>query len=265
MKRPIGIFDSGVGGLSVVKEILEHCEGEDIIYFGDTARVPYGTKSRDTIVRFSIENTKILLNFNIKLLVVACNTASSFSLPTLRRRFNIPIVGVLRPGAVEAVRVSSNKRIGVIGTSATISSRSYEKEINRIAPGYTVFTQDCPLFVSLVEEGWLDDEITFQVANRYLAPLNKKRIDTLILGCTHYPLLKNIIGKVMGEKVHLVDSAHQTAGMVREMLKGDDCREACKAKGKEAVCKFYVSDEPGKFVISGEKFLGRKISFVRKI
>ena len=259
MNGPIGIFDSGVGGLSVVKEILEHIEGEDIVYFGDTARVPYGTKSRDTIIRFSVENTEVLLRFNIKLLVVACNTASSFSLPTLRRKFNIPIVGVLHPGVREAVRVSSNKRIGVIGTSATISSGSYEREIHRIAPDYSVFTQACPLFVSLVEEGWLDDEITYQVANRYLTPLKGMGIDTLILGCTHYPLLKHIIGRILGKKVTLVDSAHQTAIMVKGMLKGAGFRV------KEPVCKFYVSDEPEKFLLTGERFLSKKITFVRKI
>lgn len=259
MNGPIGIFDSGVGGLSVVKEILEHCDGEDIVYFGDTARVPYGSKSRNTIIRFSIENTEVLLRFNIKLLVVACNTASSFSLPTLRRKFNIPIVGVLHPGVREAVRVSSNKRIGVIGTSATISSGSYEREIHRIAPDYSVFTQACPLFVSLVEEGWLDDKITYQVANRYLTPLKGRGIDTLILGCTHYPLLKYIIGRILGNKVTLVDSAHQTAIMVKGMLKGADGRV------KEPVCKFYVSDEPERFLLTGERFLNKKITFVRKI
>jgi len=209
--RPIGIFDSGVGGLTVLKELAKVLPKEDIIYFGDTARVPYGTKSHDTIVRFSIENVLFLLRFNVKLIIIACNTSSSVALAALKRNFKVPIVGVIEPGADEAVGISRNGRIGIIGTSTTVRSLSYNKYIlkkNRLAK---IFSVSCPLFVPFVEEGWIDKRVTSDVIREYLAPLKRKSIDTLVLGCTHYPLLKERIKKFMGSRLSIVDSAVSTA------------------------------------------------------
>jgi glutamate racemase len=180
----IGVFDSGIGGLTVVKALMEELPLESIIYFGDTARVPYGTKSKLTIVKFSLENVEFLLRFGVKCIVIACNTSSSWALPTLRRYFKVPVAGVIRPGALAAVRQTRNKRIGVIGTSATIHSGAYETAIHRLDPAVKVFSQNCPLFVPLVEEGWLNGGICQAVADRYLEPLRRHRIDTPILGCT---------------------------------------------------------------------------------
>ncbi|MBI2495672.1 MAG: glutamate racemase, partial [Candidatus Omnitrophica bacterium] len=209
-RQPIGVFDSGIGGLTVVKALIEELPVESIVYFGDTARVPYGTKSKHTIVKFSLENVEFLLRFGVKCIVIACNTSSSWALPTLRKYFKVPIIGVIRPGALAAVRETRNKRIGVIGTNATIQSRAYETAIQRIDPAVKVFSGSCPLFVPLVEEGWLNGAISRQVARRYLEPLARQRIDTLILGCTHYPLLASTIQQVLGSGVSLVDSAKQT-------------------------------------------------------
>ena len=203
--RPIGIFDSGVGGLTVVKEIFKALPNEKIIYLGDTARVPYGTKSEQTIKRFSIENARFLKKFHVKLIVVACNTASSIALPVLRKRFRIPIVGVIRPGARKAEAVTRNGRIGVIATPTTVRSNAYKKEIKRISGDKKVISRACPLFVPLAEEGWLNGKITLDIVKKYLGPLTRKKIDTLVLGCTHYPLLRSVISKVAGKDVRIVD------------------------------------------------------------
>lgn len=260
--RPIGIFDSGIGGLTAVKEITRSLPAEDIVYFGDTARVPYGTKSPATVIKFSIENALFLLRFRVKLIVVACNTSSSYSLPVLEGNFKVPVVGVITPGAEEAVRVTASGCIGIIGTRATIQSGAYEKKIKGMNPRLRVFSRACPLFVSLVEEGWLNDRITYKIAERYLEPFKAKKIDTLVLGCTHYPLLKKVIKKVMGGDVRLIDSAKQAANYVKETLS----REGILASGgKKGKCRFYVSDEPARFAGIGERFLGQKIRFVKKV
>ncbi len=259
--RPIGVFDSGVGGLTVVKEILKELPKEDIVYFGDTARVPYGSKSRATVLKFSIENTIILLHHNVKMIVVACNTSSSVSLEILKKNFRVPIIGVIEPGAKQAVRLTKNNRIGVIGTKGTISSGAYEKEIHRLNKRIKVSSASCPLFVPLVEEGWNQTQIAKEIAKIYLSPLKKSDIDTLILGCTHYPLLKNQIAKVL-KGVRLVDSARALAAQVRGIL--DASNIACSGNKKQDL-QVYVSDEPESFARIGEKFLGRCIRSVKKV
>ena len=259
--RPIGIFDSGVGGLTVFSEVEKTLPREEIIYFGDTARVPYGTKSKETITKFSVENVEFLMKHNVKLVLVACNTASSLSLEFLKRCFRVPIIGVIDPGARNSVDRTRNNRIGVIGTSATISSGAYEKAIKKISSKMAVFSQNCPLFVPLVEEGWSYKSVTFEVASTYLNSLKKKKIDTLILGCTHYPLLKNVIRKVMGNKVSLVDSAGEVAKEAKSILGAGGLMNKKPGEKKH---KFFVSDEPEQFIRLGERFLNRKMKCVQK-
>lgn len=261
-RQPIGVFDSGIGGLTVVKALIEELPAESIVYFGDTARVPYGTKSKSTIVKFSLENVEFLLRFGVKCIVIACNTSSSWALPTLRKYFKVPIIGVIRPGALAAVRQTRNKRIGVIGTNATINSRAYEIAIQRIDPAIKVVSQGCPLFVPLVEEGWLNGSICLEVAERYLQPLTRQRIDTLILGCTHYPLLAPTIQKVLGPSVTLVDSAKQTVAEVRGVLMGSD---ALSTRQSHPRYRFFVTDEPTHFNRIGHQFLGRVIGSVERV
>ena len=260
--RPIGIFDSGVGGLTVVSQIQQILPGEDIIYFGDTARVPYGTKSKETITRFSVENVEFLMTHNVKLVVVACNTASSLSLDFLKRCFKVPIIGVIEPGAKCAVGSTRNRRIGVIGTQATIASGAYEKAIKKAGPGSSVFTQSCPLFVPLVEEGWVEKKVAYDIAGIYLKSLKKKNIDTLIMGCTHYPILRQVIKAVMGGKVLLVDSAREVAKETGDVLDSCGLLNNISKKGKH---RFFVSDEPNRFVKIGERFLKKKIKCVKRV
>lgn len=259
--RPIGIFDSGVGGLTVVGKIREILPNENLVYFGDTARVPYGTKSKETVTKFSVENVEFLMEYNVKMVVVACNTASSLSLDFLKRCFRVPVIGVIEPGAREAVSATRNNRIGVIGTNATVSSGAYEKAVKKISPRYSVFTQACPLFVPLVEEGWADKDVTKTVTQIYLKPLKEKRIDTLIMGCTHYPILKDILKKVMGSGVVLVDSAKEIAKEARDILDANGLLNASKKCGEQ---RFFVSDEPNRFVRIGDKFLKRHIKCVKR-
>ena len=261
-RQPIGVFDSGIGGLTVVKALLEDLPSESIVYFGDTARVPYGTKSKSTIVKFSLENVEFLLRFGVKCIVIACNTSSSWALPTLRKYFKVPIIGVIRPGAVAAVRQTRAKRIGVIGTSATINSGAYETAIQRLDPAIHVFSQSCPLFVPLVEEGWLNGTVSRQIAEKYLEPLMRHRIDTLILGCTHYPLLASTIRSVLGPSVVLVDSAQQTAAEVRGVLMGSDTLSGQRSHPRH---RFFVTDEPQHFTRIGHRFLGKVIGSVERV
>ncbi len=216
---PIGVFDSGIGGLTVVAALRELLPAERIFYIGDTARVPYGGKSRRTIERYSVEIAGLLLAEQAKLIVVACNTASALAVPRLKQIFNLPVQGVIDPGAAAAVRASRNGRIGVIGTRATIASRAYEQAIHALAPEAEVFAEACPLLVPLIEEAWFDDEVTGQVLHRYLDPLLAGGIDTLVLGCTHYPLLREAIARVAGPDVTLVDSAHNCALAVEDILR----------------------------------------------
>ena len=262
MSQPVGIFDSGIGGLTVLRAVRRLIPREDIVYFGDTARVPYGTKSKETIAKFSVDNVKFLQGFDVKLVIVACNTASSLALESLKDKFGLPIIGVIEPGARRAVEVTKSGRIGVIGTKATIGSGAYEIWLKHMSPSLKVYSQACPLFVPLVEEGWLDGEIVTKVARTYLEPLKSFKIDTLILGCTHYPLLSGVIQKIMGPRVKLVNSGEETAKEARHLL----ARLKLSNRRKEQqATHFYVSDEPEQFRTLGERFLGRSIQSVAKV
>ncbi len=258
--QPLGVFDSGIGGLTVVRALLRRLPQEDIVYFGDTARVPYGTKSRETIIRFSLQDVAFLQRFHAKVIVVACNTASSLALSTLQRRVAVPVIGVIEPGAQAAVRATRNGRIGVIGTPSTIASQAYDHAIHRLDRAARVYGQECPLFVPLAEEGWTDDAVTETVAQRYLAPLVRRRIDTLILGCTHYPLLKRVIVRVMGPR--LIDSAIQTASEVARLLA---VRHLAVDGRQQSQYQFYVSDEPQRVMRLAKRFLGRPVPWVERV
>jgi len=202
---PIGVFDSGLGGLTVVKQLIKQLPLEDIVYFGDTARVPYGTKSKEAIIRFSQENAEVLMKNNVKIIVVACNSSSSYAIPKLKKEFHVPIIDVIAPGARKAVRDTKNNRIGVIATSATIASGSYIKAIAQERNTTKVYSKACPLFVPLIEEGWSEKDIARNIASEYLSELKQTNVDSVILGCTHYPLIKPVLQKVMGPKVPLID------------------------------------------------------------
>lgn len=262
MDKAIGIFDSGIGGLTVLKEIINRLPQEDTVYLGDTARVPYGTKSPETVTRYSFENASFLIKQDIKILVVACNTSSAISLKEIEKALTIPVIGVLEPGARAAVKATKSKRVGVIGTEATIGSRAYPEAIKRLDHRVEVISTPCPLFVPLVEEGWVDNEIASMVAERYLDRFKKEGIDTLLLGCTHYPLLKGILRDVMGNGVSLIDSAQETAAEVEKILSE---KGLLKKTSKEGNRIYFVTDAPKKFIQLGERFLGFPIEKVEKI
>lgn len=244
---PLGVFDSGVGGLTVAREIMRQLPQERIIYFGDTARVPYGTKSKETVTRYSRQIVHFLLEKGVKAIVVACNTASAFALEEIREELPVPIIGVVKPGAKVAAETTANGIIGVIGTEATIGSQLYTKTIHEHNPEAVVIGKACPLFVSLVEEGWLKDPITVAVAERYLESFHQSGIDTLIMGCTHYPLLRSTLRSILGDKVNLVNPAYETARSLKELLLEhhilNDGREDCGSPRHQ----FYVSDAAEKF------------------
>ena len=251
--RPIGVFDSGVGGLTVLKALREKLPSENLIYFGDTARVPYGTKSPKTIIRYSIENTKLLRSFDVKMVVVACNTSSSYALEILKSEFsNVPIIGVVNPGAKLAVSSTKSGKIGVIGTEATVRSGAYRKAIVSINPFSDVFEKACPLFVPLIEEGWLEDPVTLEVAKRYLLPLLERGIDTLVLGCTHYPLIKKVLAEVCGDVV-LIDSAEAVANEVARILPS-------RRKSGRGEVRILVSDKTERFERIAKMIMGSRIS-----
>jgi len=263
-KGPIGIFDSGVGGLTVLSEIKKQLPCEDIIYLGDTARVPYGIRSAETVVRYSIANADFLAKKSIKLLIIACNTASAVATDVLRQRYGIPIVDVVGPGARKAVKISRNRRVGIIGTEGTIRSGAYQKQIQSLDESITLFTQACPLFVPLAEEGWCDadDEVTVKIADRYLKKLDDTGIDTLVLGCTHYPLLKEAITRAVGPDIQLVDSAAEVACEVENVLQ----MEGGKTKQmQEGECIFFVTDIPHRFTETGRRFLGDDLKNVHVV
>ena len=245
---PIGVFDSGVGGLTVAREIMRQIPNEKIIYFGDTARVPYGSKSQETVTRFSEQIVRFLRTFQVKTIVVACNTASAYALDTLEKNIDIPIIGVVKPGAKVAAEATRNGRIGVIATEATIGSRIYSKYIQELNKNVTIYGKACPLFVPLVEEGLLQDPVTDEIARRYLTELIDIDIDTLILGCTHYPLIRSTVGRIMGDGVTLVNPAYETAIELKAMLeKLDLLNEEAPRLGSNQY-QFYVSDKAEKFV-----------------
>jgi len=260
--RPIGVFDSGVGGLTVVKQLMKKLPFENIIYFGDTARIPYGTKSEEIVRRFALEDSFFLLEKNVKIIVVACNTASSVAISMLQSILDVPVIGVIEPGVEAAVQNSQNKKIGVIGTAATIRSGSYRKKVLQSSDKVQVISQACPLFVSLVEEGWIEDEATFLIARRYLQTMIDNQVDTLILGCTHYPLLKNTIQKVLGDGIQLIDSGIETAILVERIL----IEKSILANPDQITDnKFYLSDMPYKFQEIAERFLERTIPHVETV
>lgn len=263
LKQPIGVFDSGIGGLTVTRELMKKLPNEKIIYFGDTARVPYGTKSKKTIVRFSLENILFLLEKKVKLVVVACNTSTSLALPVIKKHFNIPLIGVIEPAVKLAVKITKSGRIGVIGTRATIESKAYEKKIKQHDGSFKVFSKACPLFVPFVEEGWLNNAAIRDVAKIYLEDLKRANIDTLILGCTHYPLLKKVISDYLGAHVRLVDSGVEVAEEVKEIL-NEHCLAAPRTKRPPAAM-FFVSDEPSRFQKLGKRFLGNHIKNVLRV
>lgn len=242
-KFPIGVFDSGVGGLTVAREIMRQMPNENIVYFGDTARVPYGSKSKDTIIKFSRQIVEFLKTKHVKAIVVACNTASAMAVETIQGELDIPVVGVVKPGAKTAVEATKNQRIGVIATEGTVNTGIYTDYIRQINPQIQVFTKACPLFVPLVEENWLYDSVTVEIAERYLSELKGYNVDTLVLGCTHYPLLRHTLQKVVGDGVTLVNPAYETAITLKHLLEE---KQMNRLKG-EVEHKFYVSDGAEKF------------------
>jgi len=261
--NPIAVFDSGLGGLTVVRQLMRRLPNESIVYFGDTARVPYGIKSAETITRFVEEDIEFLQRFEPKLIIAACNTASAAALPRLTGRCGVPLCGVLEPGAAAAVRKTRNGRVGVIGTEATIASGSYTVSITRLNPTIQVFTQACPLLVPIVEEGRSSaSAVVLMVLAEYLEPLKKARVDTIVLGCTHYPLLKGAIREVMGPGVQIVDSARETARVAAELLQGID---ALNAPCGPVQHRFFASDHPERFARLGERFLGEPIGPVQLV
>ncbi|MEK6645429.1 MAG: glutamate racemase [Candidatus Firestonebacteria bacterium] len=258
----IGIFDSGLGGLTVAKEIFKNLPYERIVYLGDTAHLPYGSKSKEIITMLSVRNVEFLLKSNVKVIVIACNTASSLSYNSLKKKFDLPIINVIYPGAKAAVLATKNKKIGIIGTLATIGSGSYEKAIRSISSDIKVYSKACPLFVPLVEEGKLQDEITRFVVRDYLLPFKKFGMDVLILGCTHYPLLKSMIQEVMGKDVKLIDSASEVSLEVKRVLTQKNLLQKNK---KNKTHKFFVTDFPQQFEKLGKIFLGSKSFNVKKV
>ncbi len=244
---PIGVFDSGVGGLTVAREVMRQLPGERIVYFGDTARVPYGSKSKETVTKYSEQIVRFLRDQGVKAIVVACNTASAYAMDTIEREVDIPIVEVVRPGAKVAAKATDNGRIGVIGTEGTINSGIYSRYIKEIKPEAEVVGRACPLFVPLVEEGLWQDPVTDEIAKRYLGELKDIGIDTLILGCTHYPLIRETVGRIMGEGVKLVNPAYETARRLKEVLEAENLQSDREAKLGEDRYRFFVSDGAEKF------------------
>ena len=259
-KRPIGISDSGIGGLTVMKEVMNHLPGENILYLGDTARVPYGARSAETVLRYSYENAEFLASKGIKALIVACNTSSAISLDMLRKEFSFPVIGVVEPGARAAVKRAGSNKVAVIGTETTINSGSYERAIKAINNSFEVTGVACPLFVPLIEEGWLDGEIVNLTAMKYLSSIIDDGASILVLGCTHYPMLKKVIGEIVG--IPLIDSAVETAREVRSVLA--DKGLLCQEDNMSAV-EFFVTDAPDKFVSTGAKFLEHSIENISKV
>jgi len=282
--RAIGVFDSGLGGLTVLREMIKKCPNENLVYFGDCGRIPYGTKSKDTVQKYTIQDINFLLSKNVKAIVIACNTASAYGFEMARQRFDIPVFEVVTPGARAAVRVTKTGRIGVIGTPGTISTGVYEKAIRQVASESVgaegaaksaseggaeggaetkterprkleIISKACPMFVPLVEEGWWDNEIAFKIVEEYLLPLKEQNIDTLVLGCTHYPILEATISKVLGEGVQLVSSGVEMAKDISDFV----CLKEIHSDSQLGICEYYTSDSIEKFIEMGQSFLGQPI------
>jgi len=259
--RPIGVFDSGLGGLTVVKALQRVLPHEAIVYFGDTARVPYGTKSRAAIIRFSKENVRVLMKHRVKMVVVACNSSSSYALGHLKKTFDLPLMGVIEAGVAKALKVTKKNVVGVIATPATINSGAYARKIKKGRSRIRVVNQACPLFVPLVEAGWSRKKVAEMIIREYLRPVKKSGADTLILGCTHYPLLKPLLRKVLGPRVTLIDSAEEVALEVQRFLYkiGGTATRRTRCR-----CRFLVSDTPSNFSQTAGRFLGFEIKNVRR-
>jgi glutamate racemase len=260
-ERPIGVFDSGVGGLTVLRALADTLPAEEFIYLGDTARVPYGTKSNEVIIRYSRENTEFLLAKGIKLLVVACNTSSAVALEAIAGATMVPVIGVIEPGARAAVKASRSGKIGVIGTEATIASGAYTRTIQRLRPEAEIYTRACPLLVPLVEEGWTEGEIAERTVAHYLESLKRSGIDTLVLGCTHYPLLSGLFRRVLGPGVRVIDSATATAAAARDRLRAAKVLK----RGGEGRTSFFVTETPDRFVRVGRRFFGPAVESAVRI
>lgn len=262
--RAIGVFDSGLGGLTVFKEITENLPDESVIYFGDSGRAPYGTKSRETVIKYTLQNIRFLMNHDIKMMVIACNTMSAHSYELVKKSIDIPIIEVIEAGAVTAVAETKNRKVGVIGTTATVNSGAYQKAINKLDNNIEIYQRACPLFVPLVEEGqeWWDNDIALQIAEKYLAPLKVTEVDTLVLGCTHYPLLQKTISKVMGRDVKLVSSALEVARVVKKTIFDNNMQRDTRCK---PVYRYYTSDSVEKFEPLCSAILGRTINSAEKV
>jgi glutamate racemase len=252
----IGVFDSGIGGLTVLRSITALMPRENVMYLGDTARVPYGSKSGETVVRYAVEIADFFVERGVKAIVVACNTTSAMALDVLRARYSLPILGVVEPGARAALQVSRRRRVGVIGTEATIESGAYARSLRAVDAEVEIFTRACPLFVPLAEEGWVANDVARRAVATYLASLKKSGIDTLILGCTHYPLLKRPIGEFLGDRVRLVDSAEETALELRKLLSGTSL---ARRRGAGSA-SFFVTDSVERFMRVGERFYGTSVA-----
>ena len=271
-KLPIGIFDSGVGGLTVYRALHNRLPNEHFVYLGDTARVPYGTKSLATVERYAIENSQFLASRGIKLLVVACNTASALALPAIRKAVGLDVVGVIGPGgrkAVELTKDLGSPKIGIIATEATVASNAYVEAIRRVSDAAEVFQSACPLFVPLAEEGWTGESETYSIANKYLGAMNEFAPDALVLGCTHYPILSGVIQQTVGENVKLIDSGEATAEEVETLLAQRNLTNSNGASGGRDLCDdldhFYVTDAADRFARVAERFLGAKPSKLEAI
>jgi glutamate racemase len=267
MDAPIGIFDSGVGGLTVAREVFKLLPHEDVVYFGDVGRSPYGGRSKEIITHFTAQDVSLLMEHKVKFIICACNSASSVALEEVSGNYAIKMIGVIRPGAEAAVAKTKNGRIGVIGTTATINSNAYARTIHEIEPKVKVFSLACPLFVPLAEEGYLDKEATFLIARDYLQTMLDVEIDTLILGCTHYPLLKDVIADVMKDEVTLIDSGEETARAAYQMLTEDNLLSSrtSQSPGLQGERKYFVSDVPDKFSQVATRFLGDMIEKITRV
>jgi glutamate racemase len=261
---PVGVFDSGIGGLTVVRALRRRLPLEDVVYFGDPARFPYGTKSAETITRFAVEDADFLVSRGVKLVIVACHSASSAAMPELTRRLRVPVLGVIEPGARAAVRATKTNRVAVIGTTATISSGAYEKAIHRLRPSIEIIAKPTPLLVPLAEEGWLDNEVAEATARRYLDGLAEEGVDTLLLGCTHFPLLAPVISRVVGPRLRLVDSSAETAASAETLLSGMGLLMKSEVPSPKSRVRFYLSDLAPNFQTIGERFLGEPLGAVMR-
>lgn len=259
--KPIGVFDSGIGGLTVVHALTRRLPHENIVYFGDTARVPYGPKSPQVVREYAAQDVDFLLSKDVKMVVIACNTVSAVALDIVQKHARLPVIGVIMPGAVAALAATRRKRVGIIGTRATVNSNAYTNAVRQLDDEVQVFAQECPLFVPLAEEGWIDHMVTDAVAKEYLFPLKQEKIDTLILGCTHYPILKRAISAAVEGTVTLIDSGEATAVEVERVLDAHGLRNPSKQRPN---LQFHVSDIPAKFAEIGERFLGQRMGRVHK-